>query len=214
MGLLRKIQRKRKIQKLFQTYGKTVYQARINYVGDFLPKSETGIGQVSCKLRLRKIVVAILILAMLMALATVGAKTFDVSLPTFSFVEREDHSEVTVNLEGNHPENKGFLEITCVPEGYTHVGAEQFADVSCEDVYVNGADEYLYIDQYRSKEMIMNIDNENCERYVKTIEGTDVEFFSYEDGGRVCLFVTDQIYIVIQSYLPESEMEWIAENLI
>ena len=214
MGLLRKIQRKIKIRKLFREYGKTVYQARIDYVEGFLPETAKGIGQISCRPRLRKITVAILILAMLMALAVISAKTFDIPLPTFSFVESGDHSEVTVNLQGNNLKDKDFLEITYVPKGYTYVKTEQFANVSCEAVYVNVADEYLYINQYKSKETTMNIDNENCERYVKTIGGVEVKVFSYEDRGKVCLLVKNQVYIVIQGNLSESEMEQIVENLI
>lgn len=214
IDLLRKIQRKRKIRKLFQAYGRAVYHARINYVERFLPEPANGIGQVSYKPRLRKIVVAILILAMLMALAIVGAKTLDIPLPTISFVERDNHSEVTVNLEENDLKHKRFLEITYVPEGYTHVETEQFANASCRAVYVNAMDEYLYINQYQSKETTMNIDNENCERYAKSIAGTDVEVFSYEDGGKIYLLVKKQIYIVIQGNLRDTEMQQIVENLI
>lgn len=212
MELVKKMQQKRKIRKLFQSYGKTVYQARVAYVEGFLPESAKGARWGYSRLGMRKMVAAILILAMLMALAVVGAKTLDIPLPTFTFVERDDHSEVTVNLEGN-AKDKTFLEITYIPEGYTHVETEQFANSSCASVYVNDTDEYLYIKQYLSKETVMNIDNENCEWYVKSIAGTDVEVLSYEDGGMIYLLVKDQIYIVIEGYLPESEMKQIVENL-
>lgn len=211
-GLFRKIQDKRKIKKLFRIYGKTVYQARVDYVKNFLPETASETRRVSGKPRLKTAIVITLILAMLMAIVIVGAKAFDIPLPTFSFNEQGDHSEVVVNLEGN-VNDKEFLEIGHVPEGYTHVAEESFADTSCESIYVNAEEKYLYIEQYKSKETIMNIDNENCERYVKSVAGIDVEVFSYEDGRQTYLFVKNQIYVVIQGYLSDAAMQDIIQNL-
>lgn len=214
LKLFREIQEKRKIRKLFRLYGKSVYQARVGYVRSFFSESEKGESYVFSRFRLRTLLVAILLLVLLMTMVIVGAKTLDVTLPVFSFIEKEDHSEVTVNPESNDLEKEDFLEIGYVPEGYSYVGTELITDVSCEIVYVNDAEEYLYIDQYQSKEMTMGIDNEKCTRYTKSISGTNVEIFSYEDGRRIYLFAKERIYVVIQGYLSEAEMAQIINNLI
>lgn len=214
LELLREIQEKRKIRKLFRAYGKHVYQARLDYVGSFLVEDEKEERRVFSKFRMRTLLVTILLLVILMTVVLVGAKTLDVPLPAFSFIEKEDHSEVTINPESDDIEKDAFLEIGYVPEGYSYVGREFITDVSCESVYVNDAEEYLYIDQYQSKEMTMGIDNEKCTRYTNSISGIDIEIFSYEDGRKIYLFVKSRIYVVIQGYLSDAEMERIINNLI
>ena len=170
--------------------------------------------RVFSKFRMRTLLVTILLLVILMTVVLVGAKTLDVPLPSFSFIEKEDHSEVTINPESDDVEKDAFLEIGYVPEGYSYVGREFITDVSCETVYINDAEEYLYIDQYQSKEMTMGIDNEKCTRDTKAVSGIDVETFSYDDGRMICLFAKNRIYIVIQGYLSEAEMTQIINNLI
>ena len=213
MRLYRELQNKRKIRKLFRTYGKTVYQARVEYVNGFFMSARAEDVSISVKPRLKLVLVTVLILIVLMTVAIAGAKTFDIPLPTFSFIEQSDHTDVTVNLEDDSNQTKDFLEIGYVPEGYSHVGTDSFADASCGIVYVNDAEEYLYINQYRSKETVMDIDNENCERYVESISGMDVEIFDYEDGRKTYLFVKKQICIVVQGCLSEMEMQSVVENL-
>ena len=214
LELLREIQEKRKIRKLFRTYGKHVYQARLDYVSSFLAESENKARYVSSKFRIRTFLVAVLLLVILMTVVIVGAKTLDIPLPVFSFVEKEDHSQISVKPDGNNTQDEDFLEIGYVPEGYSYVGTEFVTDVSCETIYVNDAEEYLYIDQYQSKEMIMDIDNEKCTRHTTSVSGIAVEIFSYEDGRKTYLFVKNRIYVLIQGYLSEIEMQRIAENLI
>lgn len=212
--LFREIQEKRKIRKLFRLYGKSVYQARVDYVSSFLSESEKGERHAFSRFRLRTLLVVILLFVLLMTVVLVGAKTLDVPLPAFSFIEKEDHSEVTINPESDDVEKDAFLEIGYVPKGYSYVGTEFITDVSCETVYINDAEEYLYIDQYQSKETTMGIDHEKCTRHTKLISGVDVEIFSYEDGRKIYLFAKNRIYVVIQGYLSEAEMERIINNLI
>lgn len=211
--LFRKIQEKRKIRKLFRLYGKSIYQARVDYISSFLLEPEKEERYVFSRLKIRTLLIVILLLTLLMTVVIVSGKTLDVPLPVFSFIEKEDHIDVTVNPDKNDLE-EAFLEIGYIPEGYSYVGTEFFTDVSCETVYVNDSKEYLYIDQYQPKEMIMHIDNEKCTRCTKSISGTDVEIFSYEGGRKIYLLTKNRIRVVIQGYLSETEMMYIINNLI
>ncbi len=213
MGLLRMMQRKRKIRKLFRVYGKTVYRARVDYVKNYLLETADVTGYASYKPRLKKIIVAVLILTMLMAIIIVGAKSFEFPLPTFSFVERNDHTEVQVRLEGDE-KTKTFLKIGYVPEGYTHIETESFEEVTCRNIYINHKGEYLYIEQYLSEDSVANIDSEDCSRYTETVEGLNVQAFAYEDGRLIFLLVKSDVYIVIEGKLAKEEMRLIVQKLI
>ena len=210
MKLKEWIIRKITIRRLFKAYGKRLYQERINYVKENSCEGFKPMPKNLHRMSFRRTVTIILVLVIVMASAIASAVQWEIKPPIFSFVEKEDHSEVHVRVDEG---GDSFLNIGYIPEGYEHVLTDNFQDITLEDSYKNENDEYLYITQDISGQSNVNISNEECSQYEKIVDGIEIHVYDYTFGKKIWLFVKDDVYISISGYLSTDEMILIVESL-
>ena len=205
---------RRQAKKILKLYGKAEYDARIAYIKGFLPEEPSFVGRIGFRHLGKRCLVIALILTLTLAMAVVTASAFSIQLFGFKLTEWDDHTEIrrdeNVVLEGE----ARFYEPEYIPEGYELLSVDGFEDQDKWYVYENEEGDYLYIDQSMSDNFTANINNEDCTKDIREVDGVEVLIYRYNDGsGSIWMFTKGKIYCDISSILPDDEVERIIQSL-
>jgi len=206
---------RRQAKKILRLYGKAEYRARIDYIKGFQSEAPSFVGHIGWKHLGRRCLMIALILTLTLALAVIAASAFGIQLFGFNLIEHSDHTEISRDEEVVLEGEARFCEPGYIPEGYELLSEDGFGDQDKWYVYENEEGEYLYIDQSVSDNFIANINNEECTRENKEVDGIEVLIYRYNDGsGSIWMFVKDKLYCDINSLLPDDEVERIIRGLL
>lgn len=206
---------RRQAKKILKLYGKAEYDARISYIKGFLPEEPSFVGRIGFRYLGKRCLVIALILTLVLAMTVVTASAFGIQLFGFKLTEWDDHTEIrrdeNVVLEGE----ARFYEPEYIPEGYELINTDVFFDQTIDRVYEDKEGNYLYIDQCKAEYVASNINNEECRRENKEIDGMEVLIYRYYDIERsLYIFNKGATYISIKSILNDAEVERIIRGLM
>lgn len=205
---------KRQAKKILRLYGEAEYRARIDYIKGFQPEAPSFVGRIGWKHLGRRCLMIALLLTLALALAVVHASAFGIQLFGFNLFEYSDHTEITRDEDAVLEGEARFYEPTYVPEGYEMISADGFEDTDQWYVYQNEEGEYLYIDQSAADGFSSSINNEECTRENKEVDGMKVLIYRYYDIKRsIYIFNKGKMCIRIKSALNDGEFERIIRGL-
>lgn len=203
----------RQAKKILKLYGKAEYQARVTYVKGFLEEEPSFVSGISWKHLGKRCLLIALILTLTLALLVTAASAFGIGLTGFNLFDWNDHTEITRNEEEALAENTQFYELGYMPQGYTLVNTDQFADVRIDRVYEDEAGNLLYIEQCKEDSFSANIDNEDCVRDRMDIDGTEVMIYRYHNGSALYMMNRQGIVIAVSGVIDEEEYRNIIDGL-
>lgn len=206
---------RRQAKKILKLYGKAEYDARISYIKGFLPEEPSFVGRIGFRHLGKRCLVIALILTLVLAMTVVTASAFGIQLFGFKLTEWDDHTEIrrdeNVVLEGE----ARFYEPEYIPEGYELLSVDGFEDQDKWYVYENEEGDYLYIDQSVADGFSSNINNEDCTKDIRKVDGMEVLIYRYNDIERSrYIFNKGATYISIKSILNDAEVERIIRGLM
>lgn len=205
---------KRQAKKILKLYGKSEYQARIDYMKGFFPEEPSYVGRIEWKHLGKRCLMIAFILTLTLAVAVVVASAFGVQLFGFNLFEYSDHTEISRDKEVVIEGETRFYKPTYVPEGYELINTDEFFDESIDHVYEDKQGNYLYIEQSAADSLSANVNNEDCVRENKEVDGMEILVYRYTDGsGSMWMFVKGKNYCDIYSILPDEEIEKIIKGL-
>ena len=207
---------KRQAKKILKLYGKALYASRMEYMNSFEPEAASFVHRIGYRRIMKRCVIVALILTLLFSMLVVGAGALGIKFFGFSLFETKTHTEISAGKEANPSDEKPqFYEPGFIPEGYTLVAKDNFADVDLSIVYENKQDVYLYIFQTIAEDPSTSIDNEECVITTEIIGEYEVYIYDYYDeaAGSVYLLKKHGTFISIQGVLSDRIMKQIILNL-
>ena len=206
---------RRQAKKILKLYGKAEYDARISYIKGFLPEEPSFVGRIGFRHLGKRCLVIALILTLTLAMAVVTASAFGIQLFGFKLTEWDDHTEIRRDEEVVLEGEARFYEPEYIPAGYELLSVDGFEDQDKWYVYENEEGDYLYIDQSVADGFSSNINNEDCTKDIREVDGMEVLIYRYHDIERgIYIFNKGKMYIRIKSTLDDREVERIIRGLV
>lgn len=206
---------RRQAKKILKLYGKAEYDARISYIKGFLPEEPSFVGRIGFRHLGKRCLVIALILTLTLAMAVVTASAFGIQLFGFKLTEWDDHTEIRRDEEVVLEGEARFYEPEYIPAGYELLSVDGFEDQDKWCVYENEEGDYLYIDQSMSDNFTANINNEDCTKDIREVDGVEVLIYRYNDGsGSTWMFTKGKTYCDISGLLSDDEVERIIRGLL
>lgn len=211
---------RREARRALKAYGKTLYQARVDFVRSFEEKPATFSERVSYKYLFKRCIIFAVILTLTLSLCMITASALGINLFNMDRIIHPDNDEYRITEEQDEQTDSGQAEMvmyqpTYIPEGYTISNEIITEGLSKKYVYTDGGNYSLSIDISIADASTVSVDNEHTTMKEKVIDEKQVIIYEgiEEEDSSIYLMQEGEMLIKIIGILPAEEFEKIIYGL-